>query len=212
MALRTRIAPALLLLALWGIPSARAQEVVDGIAARVENDVILRSDLRELAAYQQLVDGKREPDAQLLERLIDQWIVHVEADASRFKRPASADVDRELDRLKNGYASAAEFDRRRAQASLSETGLRRILEEQLYLSSYLDSRFRPAVQVENAAVEEYYEKNVVPLTQKKGETPPALESSREMIRELLIQRGINEQSDRWLKERRARLHIEKEIS
>ena len=39
-------------------PHLRAQEILDRIAARVENDVILLSEVRELSAYQKLVDGK----------------------------------------------------------------------------------------------------------------------------------------------------------
>ena len=68
--------------------AARPQEVVDRLAARIESDIILRSEVRQLGAYQQLLDGKRESDAQLLDRLIDQWIVRTEAEASRFPRPA----------------------------------------------------------------------------------------------------------------------------
>jgi hypothetical protein len=36
-----------------------------------------------------------------------------------------------------------------------------------------------------------------------------LEAAREAIEEALVQSGINEQADRWLKESRVRLHIEK---
>ena len=70
-----------LLLALWmlALPWLRAQEVIDRIVVRVENDVILLSDVRLLAHYQLLVDGRSESDAEILDRLIDQWIVRSEA-------------------------------------------------------------------------------------------------------------------------------------
>lgn len=42
---------------------ARPQEVVDRLAARIESDVILLSEVRQLGAYQLLFDGKRESDA-----------------------------------------------------------------------------------------------------------------------------------------------------
>jgi len=61
-----------------------AQEIVDRIVARVENDIILLSDIRALSRYQLFLDGKSETDAQILERLIDQWIVRTEASVSRF--------------------------------------------------------------------------------------------------------------------------------
>src|SRR5438876_11782062 len=74
----------------WG--SLGAQEVVDRIVARVENDVILWSDVRALARYQQFLDGKSESDDQILDRLIDQWIVRTEADASHSPPPSEAAV------------------------------------------------------------------------------------------------------------------------
>ena len=52
-----------------------SQEIVDGIAARVENDIILLSDIRVLSRYQRFLDGKSETDAHILDRLIDQWMV-----------------------------------------------------------------------------------------------------------------------------------------
>ena len=64
--------------------TARAQKVVDRIVARVEEEIILQGDVDQLARYQLLVDGKAESDAAILDRLIDQWIVRKEAEASRF--------------------------------------------------------------------------------------------------------------------------------
>ncbi|MBZ5700676.1 MAG: hypothetical protein LAN84_02385 [Acidobacteriia bacterium] len=203
---RTFLCGALALLSL-AAATARPQEVVDRLAARIESDVILLSEVRQLGAYQQLLDGKRESDAQLLDRLIDQWIVRTEAEASRFPRPAAAEVEREVEKLKKALPAGQPFGE-----ALREADLRSLIAEQLYLSAYLDSRFRPAVQVEPQAIDDYYATTLVPLARSRGETPPPLESVRESIRELLIQRGINEQADRWLKERRARLHVEKEMA
>jgi len=80
---------------------------------------------------------------------------------------------------------------------------------QLYLSNYLDSRFRPAVQIEPKAVEEFYEARVVPRAKARGQEPPALDAARDLIYEALVQNGINEQADKWLRESRLRLHVEK---
>jgi hypothetical protein len=80
---------------------------------------------------------------------------------------------------------------------------------QLYLSNYLDSRFRPAVQIDPKAVEDFYQKAVLPRAKARGQEPPTLEASRDYIQEALVQSGINEQAEKWLKESRLRLHIEK---
>jgi hypothetical protein len=209
--MRRRIQHALLVAALAMAAGVRlpAQEVVDRIAARVENDVILESELRALGRYQILVNGKAESDAQILDRLIDQWVVRTEADASHFPHPSDAEVQREVERLVKSFASPEEYEARKKQTGLSDSEIRGIVTAQLYLRGYLDSRFRAAVQVDAKAIEEFYQKAVVPRAQAHGQAPPSLEAASETIQEALVQQGIDEQADRWLKESRARLHVDK---
>lgn len=186
-----------------------AQEVVDRIVARVENDIILLSDVHALSGYQQFLDGKPETDAQILDRLIDQWIVRTEADASHFPHPSEADIDRSLSHLRDSFPSEQEYEARRKQAGLSEQDVRAMVSSQLYLSNYLDSRFRPAVQIDPKQVEDFYQTAVVPRAKARGQEPPTLDAARDSIQEALIQNGINQQAEQWLKESRLRLHIEK---
>jgi hypothetical protein len=185
-----------------------AQEVVDRIAARVENDVILLSEVRELSRYQKLVDGKSESDAQILDRLVDQWIVRTEAAVARFPRPSAAEIDRSVERLKESFGSDAEFEARKRETGLSDTEVREEVEAQLYLSNYLDSRFRPAVQIDPQEIKKFYEEGVVERAKARGQEPPTLEAAREAIVEALLQRGINAQADQWIRESRSRLHVD----
>lgn len=186
-----------------------AQEVVDRIVARVENDVILLSYVRALSSYQQFLDGKSETDAQILDHLIDQWIVRTEADVSHSPRPSEAEIDRGLTRVRNSFASEQEYESRRKQEGLSEQDVRAMVASQLYLSNYLDSRFRPAVQIDPKEIEDFYQTAVVPHAKARGQEPPTLDAARDAIQEALIQNGINQQADQWLKESRLRLHVEK---
>jgi len=200
-----------LLVAGAAIPALRAQEIVDRIAARVENDVILMSDVRALRSYQQFANGKSESETRILERLIDQWIVRTEAAASHFPVPPKEDVARSLERLKKSFSSPEEFAARKKQNALSDEAVRRMVESQLYLSSYLDSRFRPSIQIDAKAVEDFYQTRMVARAQASGVAPPTLDAARDYIQEFLVQQAINEHTDQWLKESRARLHVEKLI-
>jgi len=186
-----------------------AQEVVDRIVARVENDVILLSDIRALSRYQEFLDGKSETDGQILDRLIDQWTVRTEAVVSRFPHPSDADIDRSLERLHKSFASPEEYEARKKQSGLNEAEIREMAAAQLYLSNYLDSRFRPGVQIDPKTIEDFYQKSVVPRAKARGQEPPPLDEARDLILEALVQRGINDQADQWLIESKARLHIEK---
>src|SRR5262249_8696226 len=186
-----------------------AQEVIDRIAARVENDIILLSDLRALGRYQRLVEGKAESDPQLLDRLIDQWIVRSEADTAQFPHPSDADVAAGVERVQKSFTSAGDYETRKQQIGLTDADVKNMVATQLYLSNYLDSRFRPSAKVDPKDVEQFYEKAVVPRAQERGQAAPTLDAARDYIREALIQRSINEQADRWLGESRGRIRVEK---
>jgi hypothetical protein len=191
-----------------GLSHLRAQEVIDRIVARVETDIILQSDVRQLSRYQAFLDGKPQSDADILNRLIDQWIVRSEATVARFPQPSDDDVNRSIERLKRSFSSPEEFQARQKQSGITDDEIRRFVSAQLYLSNYLDSRFRPAIQIDEKAIEDFYKSRVVPRAESRGQTPPTLENARDFIQEALVQRAINEQADRWLKESRTRVRVE----
>jgi len=201
----------LMLVLSMGMAGARltlsAQLVVDRIVARIEDDIITLSEVRELGRYQQLVEGRAGSDDCLLAELIDQWIVNSEATAARFPRPIEAEVNRELDGLEKQFASPEAYRARLRELGLS-AAVRRIVERQLYLVRYLDYKFRPAAQVDAEAIEKYYREQLTPQLTAAGQTVPPLDSVEDEIRELLTERQIGERTSRWLDETRSRLKIE----
>ena len=193
-------------------PGLKAQEVIDRIVARIENDIILLSDVRELGRYQQFVDGKAESDQEILDRLIDQWIVRNEAKAALFPQPSDEDVERSLRRLKRSFSSPEAFEERKKQSGLTDEDVLRMLKSQLYLSNYLDMRFRPSIQIDEPAIEDYYKVRVVPRAESRGQAPPTLEAAHDFVQEALVQQAINVQADKWLKESRTRVRVDNLLS
>jgi hypothetical protein len=196
----------------WGVTceAVCAQQVtIDRIVARVDTDIILLSDVRALERYQQLVDGKSETDAQVLDRLIDQWVVRNEADTAQFPHPSPDAIDKGVERVQKSFTSTEEYESKKKEFGLTDADVRAMVASQLYLSNYLDSRFRPSVRVEAKDIQEFYEKAVIPRAQARGQEPPSLDAARDVIRDALIQRGIDEQADRWLAESRSRIVVEK---
>lgn len=191
-----------------GLPAA-GQQVVDRIVAVVEGDIITWSEVRELGRLQQLIEGRSASEAQLLTQLIEQWIVNTEARAARLPRPTEAEVQRELHRLERQFATPKDYQERLRQVGLTATAVRRFVQEKLYLARYLDYKFRPAAQVSSAQIEEYYRTELTRQLKARGQPVPPLETLEEQIRELLVQRQINERAERWLNEARARLKIER---
>jgi hypothetical protein len=199
----------LVVLLLLACAVALPQQVVDRIVARIETDIILLSQVEQLKRYQLFLDGKAESDSQILERLIDQWIVLNEASVARFPQPSDADVEKSLANLKRSFASSEEYEARKKQSGLSDEELSEIIKSQIYQSNYLDTRFRPAIQIDDKDIEEFYKTRVVPRAESRGQTPPTLDEAREFIQEALVQKAINQQADQWLKESRARVRVEK---
>src|SRR5258708_17506281 len=93
---------------------ARSQELLDQIAARVESDIILLSEVCTLSRYQMLVDGKAESDAAILDRLVDQWVVRKEADTARVPHPAGGGITPGVKQLQTPVGSPG--DKRAGQA------------------------------------------------------------------------------------------------
>jgi parvulin-like peptidyl-prolyl isomerase len=197
--------------ALPGVASAVPQQqgrVVDRIVARVEGDVILLSQVRELAAFQRLVDGRAESDDRLLSELVEQWIVQAEANTSHFPQPSGSEVDREMARLSGRFTTPEAYTAKLRELGLSATAVRRMLTQQIFLTRYLDYKFRPSVQIEPSQVHTYYQKELLPELAKKHQPVPPETAVEAQIRELLIQREITNRTAKWLDETKGRLRIE----
>jgi len=188
---------------------ARAQQVVDRIIARIEGDVLLQSDLRELGEFQQLQGTKVEPESTRLDELIDQWVITHEGQAAQFSQPSDADVTASLEQLKKNLGGDDIFQKRLKETGLSVASVRRILARVLFYSRYLDYKFRTAAQIDSAAEEKYYNTEFAEQLEARGEKPPPLDSVRPQIHELLVQEDISKRAAEWLTESRSRLKVER---
>lgn len=181
---------------------------IDGVAARIEDDIITESEVQELAAFQKLVDGESKPRQELLRELIDQWMIRNEATAAKYAQPSAADVDRAYSEFVKQFPSPEEFEKRCLVAGLTETAVRRIVAQQLYLSRFIDYRFRPSAQVSDEQVEAYYKDEFAPQLKARKQPVPSLDDVEDTIREVLIQRAINERATKWLNDSRDALQID----
>jgi hypothetical protein len=189
-------------------PEAGGAQSVDGVAARIEDDVLLESEVRELGAFQQLVDGSPKPRTDRIRELADQWIVRGEIEAAKYPPPSAADVDRAYVQLAAQFSSPEEFTKRCAAAGLTEAAVRRMLAQQLHLSRFLDYRFRPAAQIDAKQVNAYYQGEFSPQLKARNQSIPPLANVEDTIREVLIQRAISDRATQWLDDTRTRLKID----
>ena len=185
-----------------------AELPIDGVAARIEDDVILESEVRELAAFQVLSDGQAKPRNELLRELADQWIVRGEANTAKFALPSADEVENAYRQFVKQFPSPEEFQKRVSGADLTEAGVKRVLAQQLYLAHFLVYRFRAAAQIDDTEVQKYYNEEFAPQLKARNETVPPIEDVEDTIREVLIQRAINDRAEKWLEDTRQRLRID----
>ncbi|MFZ0735887.1 MAG: hypothetical protein WBL70_13650 [Candidatus Acidiferrales bacterium] len=200
--------PSILLQALAPAQAQNRTVQVDGIVARIEGDILTESELDELSAYQMLVEGKSGSRDDLIRELTDQWIVKNEAQTTRFARPTPDDITRALAALAKQSSSPEAFHARMAEVGLTEAAVRRELELEIYLDRFLDYKFRPAAQVDEKGIEDYYNGEFTEQAKSRKETVPPLDAVHADIRRLLTERIISEHATKWLDETRERLRIE----
>lgn len=189
--------------------AAQTSRVVDRIVARIEGDIILESQVRELGAFQELIEGRAETDDQLLSELIEQWVVQTEAATSHFPEPAQKEVDRELARLTERFGSPEAYASKLRAIGLSATQAQQLLSRQIYIQRYLDYKFRSTVQIEPAAIDAYYQNRFLPELAKNNQPEPRKADVQEQIREVLVQEAISGLTAKWLDETKSRLKIER---
>jgi len=190
-------------------PAASPDErTVDAVAVRIEDDILTESEVRELGAFQELFEGSAKPRQELIRELADQWIVRGEIQTAKYPPPSAADVDRAYAQLARQFGSPEEFAKRCTAVGLSEAAVRRLLQQQLYLSRFLDFRFRPAAQIDAKQIESYYNDQFLPQLKAKNQLVPPLDDVEDTIREVLIQRAINDRATQWLDDTRGRLKID----
>jgi hypothetical protein len=195
-------------LAVIAPPFVRAQQIVDRIVVRIEDDILTQSDLDQLAAYQKLVAGSADTNDRLIQELIEQWIVNSEAQAAHFPAAPETEVASDIADIEKKFPTLDAYRARLAELGLSADDVHQMVARQTYLERYLDSKFRDSVQIDPKDIEKYYNEQLVPELQKQGQAVPPLGEVEDHIRELLTEQQINRLADQWLDESKGRLRIE----
>lgn len=160
-------------LMLLGLPPSRA-ELVDGIVATVDSEVILHSDLiteagpllAELRA-QNLSQEPMEREArkimrEALDQAIDQRILYREGLLAGLNIPDDAIEDR-LNRIRRQYGAQAEFDKMLQDMGATMSEFRELLKKQITAISFgmrKREEFERNAVVAEADLRQYYQDNI----------------------------------------------------
>jgi hypothetical protein len=188
-------------------PQPASAEVVDRIVAIVNGNVILQSDWDEALSFEALLTNRSLPKFSeddrraVLDRLIDQELLHEQMKSADFPHAGNADVSTRVAAARKLYPQAASDEAWQAilaQYHLTEKGLVAHVRQEIELMRLVDARLRPAVQIDSKSIEAYYRDQFVPQLKQAGSREVPLADVSARIREVLTQKKVNELLFSWL--------------
>lgn len=200
----------LLVLALSAI--AIQAEIVDRIALSVGNQVITEGQILEEIRVTAFLNHK-EPDLgaeqrkQAAERLLEQTLFKRDMEFSHFATPDLAQAEKMEDPVVKWYASPEQFQEDLKRRGITQEELRRHLWWQLTMLSYIEYRFRPAIQISEADIKQYYDKKSADWQRQGLAQIPGLAESHDEIETILAQERVDQAVDRWLGDARTQIPI-----
>ena len=200
-------------------PALWAGEVLDRMVATVNGHAILQSDWNDEVRYESFMSGRplaaltTEDRRAAFERLIDQELLREQMSSTDFKPASSEEIAKQIGDLKKRYPQ--EHAGESWDAALSSYGTTEALVAghvaiELNALRLVDSRLRPSIQVDNAAIENYYKTELLPKV-ATGQRP-SLQEATPTIRELLVQQQMNQALSSWLESMRSQAQIRMLIS
>jgi hypothetical protein len=198
--------------ALFATAFGLAADVVDRIAATVDDVAIPESEVRKamvVSALQPEAGESREAfRARILDALIDQHLEYEDAQRFGSAPPDAAEIETAMRRLEErlraeGKNPAAEFTR----AGLTREEVRASLERQLLIQRYLKERFNPVALADEERAREEYEKYYAPERRAAGLAVPPFESVIEEVRRRAQERSFIDETEKWRRDLRQKARV-----
>lgn len=175
--------------------------------ASVGDQAITSQDVTNEYRFERFLDGESptgKPGEQerkvVLNRLISQVLL-----TDQMQRPGAntkngaKDASETLKSVREKFSSQQAYDKALQSLGMTEQQVQKRLELYGRTLQMINNRLRPAALPDPNEVEDYYHKTFVP-EYKKGHSgsPPPLDSVRDQISEILVQKKMNELLDNWL--------------
>src|SRR5512146_2809773 len=207
-----------LAIVLIGAASAYSGEIIDRIAAVVNRGVILESDVDVAVRSEAFLDGRplasvtQEDYRKALDRLIDQEVLRQEmGDAIAV---TDQQVRTRIAEIRSQIAEGrtdAEWQARLNRYGLTPSDLEERVRVQLELWRFVELRLRPNVRVDESAIESYYRDEFLPKLRQTGAKDVPLSEVSARIRQILVERSLDQMLSAWLHNLRDQSEIHTEL-
>lgn len=187
-----------------------AAQTLDSVVASIGNVAITASDVEREYRFERFLAAQWPPAPPSLDalnaarqHLAYQMLLRTEENPGPAEKAAAETTAAEvLTTLRKAFARPEDFERALVELGMTEAEVRARLAQEELMLRLIDQRLRPAAAPTDDEVETYYHSTFVPEFQKKNgnSPPPALSAVAGQIREVLVQKHINELLDQWIDE------------
>ena len=195
------------------------QETIDKIVATISDGVrtelITSSDLLwqiALMPNMPLNQPSSEDLNRVLQTIIRQRLIALEAKRLPSENPTKAEADNEIKRILALFASADEFRKRLnivGFESIQDENFQRMIRERVSIEKYVDFRFRSFVVITPEDEKRYYRNVFKPEFRKRSPniSPPSFVQMKQRINEILTEQRVESDLENFLDIARSRAEI-----
>ena len=183
----------------------------DRIVAVVDEDPILASEVDRaiVLGLRQMNPG--ESDAAFRRRVLNELIadrlrLH-EIDRFGLAQAPVDEIEKGVAEIRDRFPDDEAFRQALRQVGLSLSALRQLVVRQLIVLTYVDELLGPRVFITPDEIERYYRTELTREMQRERAAVPPLDDVREQIRDVLRQRKLNQELERWTDELRREADI-----
>ena len=188
----------------------RGAQTLDRVVASIGHVAITVSDVEQEYRFERFLDAQwpaPPPNSATLakarERLTYQMLLTREENpVPGEKAESEKSATERLPALRKEYARPEDFQLALKDLGMTETEVVARIAQQELMLRLIDERLRPAASPSDDAIADYYRSTFVPEFQKKNGSAaaPSLAEVEGQIREILIQKRINELLDQWIED------------
>ena len=179
-------------------------ELIDRVAAAVNNEVITLSELRQAVAFNAALGGRGngiEVEAETLEGIINRRLLLQEAYRLRIAEVSKQDVAAEVGRLRQRLGTEASFQQFLSGTGLTEAQLEQILEERLLVERFVAKKIGLFARVSRDESQSYFAGHAREFGDRR------FPEVQQQITAFLYEQKVNQQLDQYIEELRSRATI-----
>jgi hypothetical protein len=189
-------------------------DIIDRIAVSVGTRVIAVSDIDREIRVNAFLNGVA-PDLSpankrtTADRMTEQKLIQRELEINRYPLPEASEIDPILAEFRaQHFKDDDEYRRALSERGIAEQDVKDELLWQRTLLRFIEVRFRPAVQVSDREIQEYFDQVVAPAARAAHPAQPVvLDDYRDQIETTLSGKRVDKELDTWLRQARKRNEI-----